>query len=42
LLEKLVGAINDNLTGIIRVHFLRAIRAGRFTHADAHLVVPEF
>lgn len=43
LLEKLVGAINESLTpGIIRVHYLRAIRSGRFTHADAHLVVPEF
>ena len=27
---------------IIRVHHLRAIRAGRFHHVDAHLVVPEF
>lgn len=43
LLERLVAAINDNLTpGVIRVHYLRAIRAGRFTHVDAHLVVPEF
>jgi hypothetical protein len=24
------------------VHHLRAIRAGRFHHVDAHLVVPEF
>ena len=43
LLERLVGAINANLVpGIIRVHHLRAIRFGRFTHVDAHLVVPEF
>lgn len=28
--------------GIIRVHHLRAIRAGRFHHVSAHLVVPEF
>lgn len=28
--------------GIIRLHHLRAIRAGRFTHVDAHIVVPEF
>ena len=28
--------------GVIRVHHLRAIRAGRFHHVDAHLVVPEF
>ena len=27
---------------MIRVHHLRAIRAGRFHHVDAHLVVPEF
>jgi cation diffusion facilitator family transporter len=43
LLARLVAAINDNLApGIIRVHYLRAIRSGRFTHVDAHLVVPEF
>jgi cation diffusion facilitator family transporter len=43
LLRRLVAAINDNITpGIIRVHHLRAIRSGRFTHVDAHLVVPEF
>jgi cation diffusion facilitator family transporter len=28
--------------GVIRIHHLRAIRAGRFHHVDAHLVVPEF
>ena len=28
--------------GIIRIHALRALRAGRFHHVDAHLVVPEF
>jgi hypothetical protein len=27
---------------VIRIHHLRAIRAGRFHHVDAHLVVPEF
>ena len=27
---------------MIRVHHLRAIRAGRFHHVEAHLVVPEF
>lgn len=43
LLRKLVAAINKNvLPGIIRVHYLRAIRSGRFSHVDAHLVVPEF
>jgi cation diffusion facilitator family transporter len=43
LLKRLLDAISANLQpGIIRVHFLRAIRSGRFTHVDAHLVIPEF
>lgn len=43
LLEKLVQAMNLAMRpGIIRVHNTRAIRSGRFTHVDAHLVVPEF
>jgi cation diffusion facilitator family transporter len=43
LLQQLVQAMNANLQpGIIRVHNTRAIRSGRFTHVDAHLVVPEF
>jgi hypothetical protein len=43
VLERLVQAINSNLVpGVIRVHSLRAVRAGRLTHVDAHLVVPEF
>jgi len=43
LLGKLIEALDANrLPGIIRIHHLRAIRAGRFTHIDAHLVVPEF
>jgi cation diffusion facilitator family transporter len=43
LLQRLVEAMNANLVpGIIRVHYLRAIRSGRFTHVDAHLVVPEY
>jgi cation diffusion facilitator family transporter len=43
LLQKLLVALNASLVpGIIRVHNLRAIRAGRFSHIDAHLVVPEF
>jgi len=42
LLEKIIVALNANLVpGIIRVHRLRAIRSGRFSHIDAHLVVPE-
>jgi cation diffusion facilitator family transporter len=43
LLQKLLDALNASMVpGIIRVHNLRAIRSGRFTHVDAHLVVPEF
>jgi cation diffusion facilitator family transporter len=43
LLKRLLDAISANLApGIIRVHFLRAIRSGRFTHVDAHVVIPEF
>ncbi|MBX3023493.1 cation transporter [bacterium] len=43
LLQRVIHAINANLVpGVVRVHFLRAIRSGRFTHVDAHLVVPEF
>lgn len=29
-------------TGVITVHGLRAIRSGRYTHVDVHLVVPEY
>lgn len=39
LLEVLRGHVGQ---GIIRVHHLRAIRAGSVHHVDAHLVVPEF
>ena len=43
LLNKLLDALNASMApGIIRVHNLRAIRSGRFSHIDAHLVVPEF
>jgi cation diffusion facilitator family transporter len=43
LLGKLVKALDAyRMPGIIRIHHLRAIRSGRFTHVDAHLVVPEF
>lgn len=43
LLRKLLAAMNAHaVPGIIRVHQLRAIRSGRFSHVDAHLVVPEF
>jgi cation diffusion facilitator family transporter len=43
LLAALVEAAEKTVgTGIIRIHNLRVIRAGRFHHVDAHLVVPEF
>jgi cation diffusion facilitator family transporter len=42
LLGKMVAAFDTARTpGIIRIHRLRAIRAGRYTHVDAHLVLPE-
>lgn len=28
--------------GIIRIHYTRVIRSGRYHHIDAHIVVPEF
>lgn len=43
LLRRVVDAVNANrMPGVVRLHYLRAIRAGRYTHVDAHLVVPEF
>ena len=43
LLNLLIAALAAHVgQGVIRVHHLRAIRAGRFHHVDAHLVVPEF
>jgi cation diffusion facilitator family transporter len=43
LLALLVRAFDRSLhPGIIRLHRLRAQRAGRFTHVDAHLIVPEY
>jgi cation diffusion facilitator family transporter len=43
LLQRLVEAMNQAMRpGIVRIHNTRAIRSGRFTHVDAHLVVPEF
>jgi cation diffusion facilitator family transporter len=43
LLGKLVEALERvSHSGIIRISNLRAIRAGRFHHVDAHLIVPEF
>jgi len=43
LLARLVSVLGPRVGGgIIRLHALRALRAGRFHHVDAHLVVPEF
>jgi len=43
LLQRLLQVLQPHLgQGVIRVHHLRAIRAGRVNHVDAHLVVPEF
>jgi len=42
-LHLLADAIEKNRTpGIIDIHQTRMIRAGRFHHIDAHLVIPEF
>ncbi len=43
LLDRLLDVLRGHVgQGVIRIHHLRAIRAGRFHHVDAHLVVPEF
>jgi cation diffusion facilitator family transporter len=43
LLNRLLEVLDRRLGGgVIRVHYLRAIRSGRFHHDEAHLVVPEF
>lgn len=43
LLARVVQELQRRVgKGVIRFHHLRAIRAGRFHHIDAHLVVPEF
>src|SRR5262245_59472823 len=43
LLNRLLEVLSSHVgQGVIRVHHLRAIRAGRYNHIDAHLVVPEF
>lgn len=43
LLGRLVKELDSQVgEGVISVHFLRAIRAGRFHHVSGHLVVPEF
>jgi len=43
LLSRVLNALQGYVGhGVIRIHHLRAIRAGRFHHVEAHLVVPEF
>jgi cation diffusion facilitator family transporter len=43
LTEQMVEAFNKTAhPGIIRIHHLRAMRAGSEVHVDAHLVVPEY
>lgn len=43
LVARLVAALAPRLgRGLVHLHHLRARRAGRFHHVDAHLVVPEF
>lgn len=43
LLRQVVAVLGPRVRdGLIRVHHLRAIRAGNFRHISAHLVVPEF
>jgi cation diffusion facilitator family transporter len=43
LLRRLVAVLGPRIgAGVIHLHHLRARRAGRFHHVDAHLVVPEF
>ncbi len=43
VIDNLARSLQKNRReGIIDIHELRTIRAGRFHHVDAHLVVPEF
>ncbi len=48
MIERIVSGLDGLLkkgvdeTGVITVHGLRAIRSGRYTHVDVHLVVPEY
>jgi cation diffusion facilitator family transporter len=43
LIEQLIRAFEESVeTGIIRMHRLRARRAGGYTHVDAHVIVPEY
>jgi len=43
VLSELVKVFNKNATqGIIQIHHTKIIRAGKYHHIDAHIVVPEF
>ncbi len=43
LVARFVAVFGPHIgQGVIRLHHLRAIRAGRVAHISAHLVVPEF
>ncbi|MBI5247426.1 MAG: cation transporter [Elusimicrobia bacterium] len=48
IIDPLVAGLDGLLkrgvseTGVITVHGLRAMRSGRYTHVDIHLVVPEY
>lgn len=43
LLAELVEELDTHVgEGVISIHFLRAIRAGRYHHVSGHIVVPEF
>jgi cation diffusion facilitator family transporter len=43
LIRRLVAVMaRERDANVIDVHRLRAIRAGRLTHADGHLIVPEY
>jgi divalent metal cation (Fe/Co/Zn/Cd) transporter len=43
MMQRLVDVMNATREpGIIDVHRVRAIRAGRLTHVDGHVIVPEY
>lgn len=43
VVESLASSMQKfRFNGLIDIHHLRVIRAGRFHHVDAHMVVPEF
>ncbi len=43
LVEKLVTTINEvRPPEVLAIHEMRTLRAGRYTHVDIHVVIPEF